>query len=57
MKKQYMQPATLLTTVATHRALLAGSQLGISGSTNNTDDLLSRKNRNSDQIWDDDEEY
>ena len=41
MKKTYINPKMEIVKIATQQ-MLAGSGLGISGSTNNTGDLLSR---------------
>jgi len=56
MKKQYMQPATLLTTVAM-RQMVCDASLPIKGTENEKDNLLSRRRgRHRRDEWDDEEE-
>ncbi len=55
MKKQYMQPATLLTTVAMQQMVC--ESLPIDGTENNRNNLLSRRRgRRRYDEWDDEEE-
>ena len=55
MKKQYMQPATLLTTVAMQQMVC--QSLPIDGTTKDKNDLLSRRRgRRRHDEWDDEEE-
>ena len=55
MKKTYMQPATLLTKVATEKIVCVSSP-AVAGTTSNTEDLLSREAKSDFDLWDDDEE-
>lgn len=56
MKKQYMQPATLLTIVAM-RQMLCGESLPVEGTENDKNNLLSRRRgRRRHDEWDDEEE-
>ena len=49
MKKTYINPEMVIVKIATQQ-MLAGSGLGISGKTNDTNDLLSRESDD----WDED---
>ena len=53
MKKNYMQPNTIIVNIRMHSLLSnsPGSTPGLGGTTSNTSDLLSRE-----RGWDDDEE-
>ena len=51
MKKQYMKPATAICFVATSK-IVCVSGPGVSGTTNDVNDLLSRRS----SVWDDEDE-
>ena len=54
MKKQYIQPATLLTTVAMQQMVC--QSLPIGGTESDKKNLLSRRRRRRYDEWDDEEE-
>lgn len=54
MKKTYMQPAILLTKVAMQQ-MVCVSGPEVAGTTNNTDDLLSREAKPGFDLWDEED--
>ena len=55
MKKTYLQPAIQITKVAIQQ-MICVSGPNVAGTTNNTNDLLSREANSDSDLWDDDED-